>query len=320
MAASTLVLSPGLRYQTFRAISEAPGIAAFFLLRGEVIRRDFNAASQTLSRQLSWSLSYGLEQSVLVPSLIENTAYVLNAAALGTERESLTPYLKKLADSYPALYRPQLWLGQALALTRPAEALASLEKAASIVAIDEQIYRAAILAADKLGDPKLLGSWCLRYQNATAGGSHPYQFNPLTMGVGVRRVIAEIPNGEKSPALIEFNALTPGRENVLEFSLPAASEHRELVLHFGTVPSVVLDFKELILMENGIRTARITNGLVFQSRQGYMIDDRKILLANAFGERVTVSWPSRGAYRADRILAIVRVGRAPLTNLAECSP
>ena len=138
--------------------------------------------------------------------------------------------------------------------------------------------------------------------------------------MGVRRVIAEIPNGEKAPALIEFNALTPGRDNVLEFSLPTASEHREIVLHFGTVPSVVLDFRELILMENGIRTARITDELVFHSSQGYMIDDNKILLTGTFGEQVTVSWPSRGAYRADRILAFVRVGRAPLTDLAGCSP
>lgn len=319
-AASTLVLNPSLRYQVFRAVSETPGVVTFFQLRSAVVRRDFESAAGALQRQLAWSLDYGLDQSVQVPSLIENTAFVINAAVLPSEQAALTPYLKKLAASYPALYRPQLWLGRALAPVSPEQALKSLEKAAAIVSTDEQIYRAALVAADKIGDRRLVTHWCERYRSATAGGSHPYQFNPLATGVGVRRVIAEFVRPSSGSALIEYNALTPGRENVLEFVLPAASEHREVVLHFGTVPSILLDFRKIVLMEKGVRTAQLSKELTFHSQHGYILDDRKILLAGAFGERLTVSWASQGSYRADRILAYVDVSRAPLSNLQGCWP
>jgi hypothetical protein len=316
--ASLLVLSPSLRYQSFRVVSEAPGVATFFLLRGKVITRDFAAAGNTLQRQLDWSLSYDVNQSVQVPSLIENTAYVLEAAALDGERAALLPYLRKLSASYPALYRPQLWLGLALAKTAPKEALKSLEKAASIVSTDEQIYRAAIIAASTLDDENLLKSWCGRYRTATAGGSHPYQFNPLAVGVGMRRVIAEIPRAGKEPNLVEYNALVPEKENILEFLLPEASEHGEIVLHFGTAPSVVLGIRQVVLMKNGMRAAKISEGLVYQTRHGYVIGRDKVLLTGTFGDRLTLSWPALGPVAADRVLVFVHVSRAPLTNLSGC--
>ena len=315
---SLLVLSPGLRYQSFRAISEAPGVATFFLLRGKVVARNFSAAAQTLQRQLDWSLSYDVDQSVQVPSLIENTAYVLEAAALDKERAAFLPYLRKLSASYPALYRPQLWLGLALAKTAPKEALKSLEKAALIVSTDEQIYRAAIVAASTLGDENLLKHWCGRYRTATAGGSHPYQFNPLAVGVGMRRVIAEIPSADNEPDLVEYNALVPEKENILEFSLPEASEHSEIVMHFGTAPSVVLVIREVVLMRNGVRTARISEGLVYQTRHGYVLNGNKVLLTGAFGDRLTLSWPALGPIAADSVLVRVHVSRPPLTNLPGC--
>jgi hypothetical protein len=317
--ASVLVLSPGLRYQIFRGISEAPGIVTFFSLRGKVIARDFDAAAGSLQRQLDWSLDYGVDTSVQVPSLIENTAFVMEAASLHGERSALAPYLRNLSASYPQLYRPQLWLGQALVDSEPKLAIESLERAAAIVPTDEQIYRTAILAANRLGNREMVGQWCNRYRTAAAGGSHPYQFNPVATGVGMRRVIAELPKDGEESDLIEYNALVPETENILEFPLPDAADRSEIMLHFGTAPSVVLDVREVILMANGIRTARISDGLVYQSRHGYLIGDNRVMLTGTYGDRLTISWPELGPVRADKVLVFVDVSRAPLTNLPGCS-
>lgn len=316
----TLVLAPGLRYQVFRVISEAPGIATFFALRSDIIRRDFTSAGAALDRQLGWSMSYDVDQSVQVPSLIENTAFVMQAAALDQERQALAPFLRKLADSYPQLYRPQLWLGQALAVEAPREALNSLGRAAELMATDEDIYRAAIQAAARLEDNDLVAQWCGRYRTATSGGSHPFQFNPLATGVGMRRVIAEFPGAGGTPDLIEYNALTPEAENVLEFQMAEGAELSELMLHFATAPSVVLTVREIVLLEKGLRTARITDGLTYQSRNGYVLDDNKVMLTGQFGDQLRIGWPKLGPIRADKALVFVDVARAALTNLPGCRP
>ncbi|MEQ8711317.1 MAG: hypothetical protein RIC36_20215 [Rhodospirillales bacterium] len=316
----TLVLAPGLRYQVFRMISEAPGIATFFALRRDVVTRDFSSAGMTLERQLGWSMSYGVDQSVQVPALIENTAFAVQAAALDSERQALVPFLRKLADSYPQLYRPRMWLGQALATESPREALNSLDRAATLMATDENIYRAAIQAAARLEDNDLVAQWCSRYRTATAGGSHPYQFNPLATGVGMRRVIAEVPGPGDKPDLIEYNALTPEAENILEFQLAQGAELSDLTLHFATAPSVILNIREIVLLEKGLRTARISDGLIYQSRNGYVLDDNRIMLTGQFGDQLTIAWPKLGPVRADRALVFVDVARAALTNLPGCRP
>tara|TARA_R110000787_G_scaffold16622_55_gene51682 strand:+ start:3878 stop:4906 length:1029 start_codon:yes stop_codon:yes gene_type:complete len=316
----TLVLSPGLRYQAFRVISEAPGIVTFFTLRRDVVTRDFSSAGATLERQLGWSKSYDVDQSVQVPALIENTAFAMQAAALDSERQALAPFLRKLADSYPQLYRPQMWLGQALATASPAEALNSLKRAAELMSTDEMIYRAAIQAAARLDDSDLVAQWCRRYRTATAGGSHPFQFNPLATGVGMRRVIAEIPGADETTNLIEYNALTPEAENILEFQMTEGAELSELMLHFATAPSVILTIREIVLLEKGLRTARISDGLVYQSQSGYVLDDNRVMLTGQFGDQLRIGWPKLGPVRADKALVFVDVTRAALTNLPGCHP
>ncbi len=318
-AAVSLVAFPSFRYQVFRVISEAPGIATFYSLRGKVVTRDFSAASALLQRQLDWSKRYDVDQSVQLPALMENTGFTLQAVVLEQERAQLVPYLKNLAAAYPGSYRTHLWVGEAQAYSSPREALTALEKAAKIVSTDTAIYRAAVAAAFQLGEVDLLRTWCRRYRTATAGGSHPFQFNPLAVGVGMRRVIAEVPNKKGSADLIEYNALVPNSNNVLEFSLPRAQPFEDVVLHFGTMPAVVLDVSTVTLSVRGTRTAQIADRLIMQSRNGFMIDDRRVMLTGTYGDYLRISWPDRGSIQADRIQVSARITRAPLINLPGCT-
>ncbi|NQV82505.1 MAG: hypothetical protein HQ494_01680 [Rhodospirillales bacterium] len=312
------LLMPGVRYQAFRAASELPAIASYFLLRKSVVQRDFTGAGQTLQRQLGWATSWDVEQSVLLPGLIENTKFALSGMRFKEDFRNMRPYLENLAEAYPKLFLPQLWLGETYARIAPEKAFAPLEKAVKIAGTDARPYRAAIDAALGLGDTTTAIRWCQAFKNEQLGGTHPYNYNTLFVGTGMRKIMIVADVAGAPSVMIENDGLALNERRDYSFSLPATMAIDHLDIHFGVPKGVIVEIHSVTLKSMSGEKYMTPESLIITSRDGFSLGEDRFMLMSDDDDQITLRWSGNASIDMDRIDLAMTITRPALATLESC--
>jgi hypothetical protein len=317
-AAIYLFVPPTNRYNVFRLSSELPGIVTYFSIRKSVIARDFSAAANYLDRHLRWSTTFGVEQSTLLPALIENTEFVVRRAEFSGEFTSLVPYLQRLQKTYPNLFLPNLWLGQALANSQPEKAFAALELAVKRIPSDERTYRYAIDAALALQDTNHLTNWCAKYKSSQLGGPHPYAYNTLFTGTGLRKMMLEGQDAESKSLLVENRGVELNTQRRYGFTFPSKIAADELKLYLGTVPSTYFDLKNIVYHTDNGMIELGPDQLIMTSQYGYVLNPDRLMLTGLDGDRITIRSSAQRIEWVKQVEIVAEISRPHLTNHPAC--
>ena len=319
LAFLTVVLaSPSIRFKVARALAELPGAFTYVSVRANVVQRDFGAAAEGLERHLRWSLSFKVDQSVLLPTLIWNTEYVFGQLRLDEEFAAVAPFLKRLADSHPGLYRPNVWYATAVLGIDPRAAMPYVEKAQKLIPSDPRAYRVAVQAAVRLDDSEMLSNWCQLYQRAQLSGPRRHDANSLFVSTGLRKLGLEARSPKGSVFFVENHGLHLNEFRTYSFSFPQAIDASTLRLHFGNVPGLALHIRQILLARDGHRREIPWSQWTATPRVGYFTNDGQTLVLGVEDDVVGLRPTIALDYPVDRVDVEAQFSRLALTNRSPC--
>lgn len=319
LVVSAALLYPNYRHQLFRLAAEVPSIATYYMMRPSVIKRNFAASGHALQRQLSWSNKFKVEQSFMLPGIIQNTDYVLKTARFKQDYQELLPYLQNLADKFPNIFLPQLWLGTAYSFVAPNKAFPVLERATSLAGSDERPFRIAVDAAISVGNSSLAEKWCTAYSNAQLGGTHPYDYNTLFVGRGLGKLMVTTNAGGEKQVMIENHGLELNEKHTYPFSFPDEITTDNINIHFGAPKGLIVQFHNIALKSRSSDINFRPGELVISSREGYALDDERFLLLAKDGDELTLRTQNNSNFTFDRIDLSLTVKRPRFSTIKSCS-
>ncbi len=321
IAVVLLLASPGLRQVSFRAVSELPGIATYFLVRKSVVSRDFSAAAGWLEWQLNISNRIGQGQTTILPSLSQNAAYVIERARYKSEYEALLPFVRALADKHANIHLFKSWLGRVLLETDPAQVFDVAEQAVKLIPSDERPYRHAVQAAIRTGKPDIARTWCGRYRSAQFGGVHPHEYNPLFAGLDIRKMALEARLDGKS-VFVGNEGVSLGVPRTYSFDLPATMDVSTFRLHLAAPASVWVDVEWIELFRANRKQRFGAEAFWLMPSDGFFDRRNRISLQGVDGE--TISFRAKdqsqtGVMSANRIDIRMRFGRRGILDIPACT-
>lgn len=320
LAVAILLTQPQLRHAAFRFSVELPGMVTYFLVRRHVIERDYEAANRWLDRELDLVIAFAPGRNSLLPGLIQNAEFVIQRARFPEEYAALQPFLTRLVEFRPELLPAHLWLAQALAEKRPLEAMEHLEIAANLVPADERAYRIALEIGTAANLKEQVARWCRRYPSAQLGGPHPYAYNSLFGGTGLRKLALEVVDNQGTRQVIGNAGLELAGERTYDFPLMRATTAKTLRLHFGTLPGVGIRINALRLYLGGeLRQTFHEEDLRLVALGGFFLAGNEDLSVAADGETLRIFPPKEGFGDIDRIAADIVFRRLSVTSSALCS-
>jgi len=316
-----LLASPGLRQVSFRAASELPGVATYFLVRKSVVSRDFSAAAGWLQWQLDISNRVGQGQTTILPSLSQNAAYVIDRARYRSEYEALLPFVRALSDKHANLHLFKSWLSRILLEVDPKQVFEVAEQAAKLIPADERPYRHAVQAAIKIGQPGQAQAWCGRYRSAQFGGVHPHEYNPLFAGLDIRKMALEVKIGDK-PVFVGNEGVTLGGPRTYSFELPETLDASAFRLHLAAPDSVWVDVEWIEIYRADGKQRLKTEAFWLMPSHGYFDQRNHIGLQGKDGETISFSVKDQaqaGGLLANRIDIRMRFGRRGFLDIPACT-
>ncbi len=318
LAALAVIFHSGIRHNMLRMATEVPGIVTYFSVRKSVLGNDFAAASRSLKRHLGWSNRFNLEQSTLLPALMDNAEYVLERVRFSDEHKATIPFLRELVRSNPKLYRPHIWLARALVATDPTQAFSELKAAQHLVPADERAYRLAVEAALMLKDFARLRSWCEAYRQAQLGGVKAYDYNTYFLGKGMRKMALEAQGAEQTTYLVENKGIQLNQSRSYSFTFPKPVNSGKFRVHFATVPSAIVRLEKVVLDGAEGRQALSPDDYAISLRSGYSLGGNKFMLLGRDGDTMNFHLVTGHESQVDQIDFEMTFSRAPMTNQIFC--
>jgi len=314
----SLLYSPNIRHNLYRVLAEVPKIAYMLAMRKDVVNRNFSGMNVWLNRQLDFSANMFSGQDVFLPGLMDNANYAIEQATFPSEYLALLPFINRLAGNYPKLFMAHLWRARALLTKEPTAAIKAVERAVALIPGDERPYRLAINAALRLNDASLARQYCARYKIAQAGNVHPYSYNPFFYGAHLRGLLLEIVDKDGVSYFSKNEGLK--FEDKVRFNFPFATpvDVKEMRLFVSTATGVSIRIDGVEIAHAGIIQSITLDNLYIIPLNGYVIDDRRIIVTGNNGSGLSIIDKNDVFGMADAIAVRLSVRREPLVLPEVC--
>ena len=314
-----VAVNPNLRHALFRAAGELPGILTYLRLRSPAISRDFETAAHILQGQLDLAKGLSGGNNILLPMLMANTSYIVRQASFSQEAAHMLPYLRNLVAYQPDLLPARVWLASAYLSVEPERALEHAKRGQKIAPNDERFYRIVIDALVRLGRVAEATEQCVQFREAQhLGGGHPYEYNTLFYGTGLKAFGLELQSAAKQGPFVRHRGITIGKNATYSFLAPKPVDIERLVAHMSLGGGFAINISRIDFYHQGKRIHSVSGDKTIMTGRNGFVDGGRYIVTGEDYDALTIHLGLGMTHRVDRVVLMARFDRLGLAPYPVC--